>query len=132
MIKMRRVQRTFGDGLIEDEVKGLSEEWMIHADRVLEDRQLIAIFFEALGKRHPKSKSRGREGTSAETVMRLMILKHIRNWSYVTLEREVRANLIYRNFTRVGAGKMPDAKTMGRWGCYLRLKAAPIGSRRSA
>src|SRR5215813_15048706 len=116
---MRRVQRTFGDGLIEDEVKGLSEEWMIHADRVLEDRQLIEIFFEALGKRHPKSKSRGREGTAAETVMRLMILKHIRNWSYVTLEREVRANLVYRNFTRVGAGKMPDAKTMGRWGSAL-------------
>jgi hypothetical protein len=43
---MRRVQRTFGDGLIEDEVKGLSEEWMVHADRVLEDAQLIAIFFE--------------------------------------------------------------------------------------
>jgi IS5 family transposase len=116
---MRRAQRTFGDGLIEDEVKGLSEEWMIHADRVLEDEQLIAIFFEALGKRHPKSKSRGREGTPAETVMRLMILKHIRNWSYVTLEREVRANLVYRNFTRVGASKMPDAKTMGRWGSAL-------------
>jgi hypothetical protein len=26
VIKMRREQRTFGDGLIEDEVKGLSEE----------------------------------------------------------------------------------------------------------
>jgi transposase, IS5 family len=119
VIKMRRAQRTFGDGLIEDEVKCLSEEWMIHADRVLEEELLIAIFFEALGKRHPKSKSRGREGTPAETVMRLMILKHIRNWSYATLEREVRANLVYRNFTRVGAGKMPDAKTMGRWGSAL-------------
>jgi IS5 family transposase len=117
---MRREQRTFGDGLIEDEVKDLvSEEWMIHADRVLEDEQLIAIFFEQLGKRHPKSKSRGREGTAAETVTRLLILKHIRNWSYVTLEREVRANLVYRNFTRVGASKMPDAKTMGRWGAAL-------------
>ena len=30
MIKMRRVQRTFGDGLIEDEVKGLSEQWIIN------------------------------------------------------------------------------------------------------
>jgi hypothetical protein len=28
----------------------------------------------------------------------------------------VRANLVYRDFTRVGGGKMPDAKTMGRWG----------------
>ena len=49
-------------------------------------------------------------------VLRLLILKHIRNWSYEVLEREVRANLVYRDFTRVGAGKMPDAKTMGRWG----------------
>jgi IS5 family transposase len=26
---------------------------------------------------------------------------------------------VYRNFTRVGAAKMPDAKTMGRWGRAL-------------
>jgi hypothetical protein len=58
---MRRAQRTFGDGLIEDEVEGLSEEWMINADRVLENEQLIAIFFEELGKRHPKSKSPARK-----------------------------------------------------------------------
>jgi IS5 family transposase len=32
------------------------------------------------------------------------------------VEREVRANLVYRDFTRVGGGKVPDAKTMGRWG----------------
>ena len=30
------------------------------------------------------------------------------------LEREVRANLVYRDFTHVGGGKAPDAKTMGR------------------
>ena len=55
-------------------------------------------------------------GTPAEMVLRLLILKHVRNWSYEVLEREVRANLVYRDFTRVGGGKMPDAKTMGRWG----------------
>jgi transposase, IS5 family len=48
-------------------------------------------------------------------VLLLLILKHIRNWSYAVLEREVRANLVYREFTRVRAAKMPDAKTMGRW-----------------
>jgi len=31
----------------------------------------------------------------------------------------VRANLVYRDFTRVGGGKMPDAKTMGRWGLAI-------------
>jgi len=30
------------------------------------------------------------------------------------LEREVRANLVYRQFTRVEAEKVPDAKTLGR------------------
>jgi transposase, IS5 family len=49
-------------------------------------------------------------------VLRLLALKHLRNWSYGVLEREVRANLVYRDFTRVGGAKMPDAKTMGRWG----------------
>ena len=29
-------------------------------------------------------------------VLRLLILKHLRNWSYQVLEREVRANLVYR------------------------------------
>jgi transposase, IS5 family len=52
-------------------------------------------------------------------VLRLLTLKHIRNWSYEELEREVRANLVYRDFTRVGSGKVPDAKTMARWGAVL-------------
>jgi IS5 family transposase len=33
-------------------------------------------------------------------VLRLLILKHVRNWSYAVLEREVRANLVYREFTQ--------------------------------
>jgi IS5 family transposase len=89
---------------------------MEHADRVLADEQIVAAVYEALARRHPKSRSRGRLGAPAEVVLRLLILKHIRNWSYQVLEREVRANLVYRDFTRVGGGKMPDAKTMGRWG----------------
>jgi IS5 family transposase len=52
-------------------------------------------------------------------VLRLLILKHVRNWSYAVLEREARANLVYRDFTQVGAAKMPDAKTMGRWGVAI-------------
>jgi len=30
------------------------------------------------------------------------------------VEREVRANLVYREFTRVGAAKVPDAKSLGK------------------
>jgi IS5 family transposase len=44
----------------------------------------------------------------------MLLLKHIRDWSFADLEREVRGNLLYREFTRVGAEKVPDAKTLGR------------------
>src|ERR1700719_3883768 len=91
--------------------QGLHEEWMKHADRVLGDKEIVAAIYEALAKRHPQSRTRGRPGTPAEVVLRLLVLKHMRNWSYGVLEREVRANLVYRDFTRVGGTKMPDAKT---------------------
>jgi IS5 family transposase len=119
VIEARRQQFHFGDGLIAEEVRDLREAWMKYADQVLEDEQLVATVYEALAKRSPKSRTRGRRGTPAEVVMRLLLLKHIRNWSYEVLEREVRANLVYRDFTRVGAAKAPDCKTMGRWGLAL-------------
>jgi IS5 family transposase len=119
MIEARRQQLHFGEGLIAEEVADLREDWMKHADQVLEDETLVAAVYEALVRRSPKSRTRGRLGTPAEVVLRLLLLKHIRNWSYQVLEREVRANLVYRDFTRVGASKAPDAKTMGRWGLAL-------------
>src|SRR6266436_7514999 len=119
MIEMRRAQLSFGDGLIAAEISDLREDWMKRADTVLSDEDIVAAVYEALAKRHAKSRSRGRRGAPAEMVLRLLILKHARNWSYEVLEREVRANLVYRDFTRVGAGKAPDAKTMGRWGLAL-------------
>jgi IS5 family transposase len=42
----------------------------------------------------------------------MLILKHLFDWSYDDLEREVRANLVYRAFTRIDAGDVPDAKTI--------------------
>src|SRR5271166_6740910 len=119
VIEARRLQRSFGDGLIAAEIKDLRESWMQHADVVLQDDAIISAVHQALAHRHPNSRSHGRPGFPAEVVLRLLILKHVRNWSYAVLEREVRANLVYRDFTRVGAGKMPDAKTMGCWGVAL-------------
>src|SRR6516162_5085423 len=108
VIKTHRGQRSFGDGLIAEEVKDLHEAWMKHADQLLGDPEIVAVVYEALAKRHPQSRKRGRPGNPAEVVLRLLVLKHMRNWSYGVLEREVRANLVYRDFTRVGAAKMPD------------------------
>jgi transposase, IS5 family len=114
MIEPSRPQISFAEGLIEEEVGALWEPWMRQVDELLADRELLQIVYQALARRAPKSRTRGRPGTPAEVVLRLLLLKHIRNWSYGVLEREVRANLVYRQFTRVGAEKVPDAKTLGR------------------
>jgi IS5 family transposase len=119
VIETRRLQLGFAEGFIAEETSDLWEPWMRHADAVLDDEALLTTVYEALVKRHPKSRTRGRLGKPAEMVLRLMLLKHIRNWSYAVVEREVRANLVYREFARVGGGKVPDAKTMGRWGLAL-------------
>ena len=42
----------------------------------------------------------GRGVKHRRVVLRLLILKHVRNWSYDTLERELRANLVYRTHER--------------------------------
>jgi hypothetical protein len=81
---------------------------MRHADQALEDDALLLIIQQELAKRCKKSKTRGRKATPAEVVLRMLLLKHVRDWSYETLSREVRANLVYREFTRIGGEKVPD------------------------
>jgi len=87
---------------------------MKQADQVLDDEELLDSVYEAQGRRRPKSRSRGRKQTPAEVTLRLAVLKHVRDWSFEETEREVRANVVYRQFTRIGAEKVPDAKTLGR------------------
>ena len=119
MIEVCRAQLNLAEGLIAEEVGELWEDWMRQVDTVLTDRGLLGVVYEALARRWPNSRTRGRRGTPAEVVLRMLLLKHIRNWSYAVLEREVRANLVYRQFTRVGAEKVPDAKTLGKLGLAL-------------
>ena len=107
-------QKTLWEGVVDADIRGLWEPWMVEADRLLEDEELIEVVFQAQGERHTHSATRGRAQTPAETVLRLLLLKHVRNWSFDTLEREVTLNLAYRDFARLGLDKVPDAKTMAR------------------
>jgi transposase, IS5 family len=111
---MAKAQRTLWEGVIDLDVRALWEPWMIEADRLLDDENLIEVVFQAQGQRHAHSSTLGRAQTPAETVLRLLLLKHVRNWSFDTLEREVALNLAYREFVRIGLNKVPDAKTLAR------------------
>jgi IS5 family transposase len=114
VIETHRLQRSLADGIISETIDDLWEPWMRHADQALEDEALLLIIQQGLAKRCKKSRTRGRPGTTAEIILRMMLLKHFRDWSFEDLTREVRANLVYRDFTRIGGGKVPDDKTMGR------------------
>src|SRR5246500_803914 len=116
MTKLRHQQPSLWHPGLTKDIEDLWEWWMRVVDRLLEDEQLLDTIYEAQGERYPQSRRRGREQTPAEVVLHLLLLKHIRNWSYDTLEREVRANLVYRAFTRIGDEKVPDAKTLARLG----------------
>jgi hypothetical protein len=81
---------------------------MRQADKAPEDEQPVGVVYEAPVKCHAKCRTRGGLGTPAEVVLRMLLLKHLRNRAFDAVEREVRANLpyrVYREFTRAGGGK---------------------------
>jgi Transposase domain (DUF772)/Transposase DDE domain len=111
MVQRRQRERSLFEVLLPDGHK-LWPDWLRKIDTLLEDDAVIEVVAQALEKRWPQSRRRGRLGTPAEVVIRMLILKHLFDWSYDDLEREVRANLVYRMFTRIDAGDVPDAKTI--------------------
>jgi transposase, IS5 family len=119
VIQLRYSQRHLGEVFFAQEVETLWEPWMRQVDQILEDEQLLEMVYGRLARRWPRSATRGRKHTPAEVVLRLMVLRHLRNLSFAMLEREVRANLLYRMFTRIGTEKVPDSKTLARLGQAL-------------
>src|SRR5918995_362471 len=111
MVQRRQRERSLFEVLLPDGHK-LWPDWLRRIDTLLEDEAVIETVARGLEQRWPQSRRRGRPGTPAEVILRMLILKHLFDWSYDDLEHEVRANLVYRAFTRIDAGDVPDAKTI--------------------
>ena len=111
MVQRRQRERSLFEVLLPDGHK-LWPDWLRTIDTLLEDEAVIETVAQALEARWPPSRRRGRPGTPAEVVLRMLIVKHLFDWSYDDMEREVRANLVYRMLTRIDAGDVPDAKTI--------------------
>jgi hypothetical protein len=111
MVRRRKPQRSLFEVLLPDSDK-LWPDWLKRIDTLLEDEAVLDTVASALEQRWPQSRTRGRAGTPAEVVLRMLILKHLHDWSVDELEQEVRANLVYRAFTRIGVDAVPDAKTI--------------------
>jgi IS5 family transposase len=88
-------------------------------DELLDDEALVDDVLKAMRGRFAQSGRRGRYGTPAEVTLRILVLKHLKSWSYEQLQWEVTGNLVYRYFCRIDGGTVPDAKTMVRLGQLL-------------
>jgi IS5 family transposase len=80
MTRRKRVQRTLWEGVVDEDVRALWEPWMVEADKLLDDDELIDLVWAAQSERHEQSATRGRPQTPAEIALRLLLLKHVRNW----------------------------------------------------
>ena len=126
MIRRRKTQLSIDDLLAfgpHRSARELLDPRLRGIDEALDDAELVDGVFDALAQRHPQSGRHGRPGTPAEVTLRMLVLKHLRSWSYEELEWEVRGSLAYRYFCRIGMGSVPDAKTMVRLGHLLEGEA---------
>jgi IS5 family transposase len=113
MVRRAYRQRSLIEVLLPDGDK-LWDPELQRIDAILDDEVLVDRVTEALARRYPESQRRGRPGTPAAVVLRVLVLKHLRDWSFAECEREVRSSLLYRAFCRIDGERAPDAKTLVR------------------
>jgi IS5 family transposase len=122
MVRRAYQQHSLVEVLLPDADK-LWDPALRQIDLLLEDEVLVDRVAEALAQRHPQNRRRGRLGTPAAVVLRMLVLKHLHDWSFDECEREVRGSLVYRAFCRIDGERVPDAKTLIR---LARLLDEPV------
>jgi IS5 family transposase len=84
-------------------------------DRLLDDDALFQAVKADLLRRYPRTASFGRPSTPVEVILRMLIVKHLYDWSYEQTEQWVSDSLVLRQFSRLYAERVPDDTTLLRW-----------------
>jgi IS5 family transposase len=84
-------------------------------DQLLDDDALYQQIRSDFGKRYRWTLVHGRHSTPVEVLLRLLIVKHLHQWSYQDTEEQVDQNLILRWFCRLYWAPVPDDTTLIRW-----------------
>src|SRR5437016_12972283 len=111
------------------EVMAITDDVLDPLDELLNDPPLIDLAAQALAKRRVRSADFGRPSIAPDRLLRCLILKHVRGWSFRQLERELRASLLYRRFTRFYEDPIPDFSSFSRtFGLFGDRKSTRLNS----
>ena len=70
-------------------------------DRLLDDDQVYQQVRNDFGKRYRATLVHGRHSTPVEVLLRMLLLKHLHQWSYQETEDRVDESLVLRWFSRL-------------------------------
>jgi transposase, IS5 family len=102
------------------ELAGQTDPVLKQLDVLLEDDQLFQQVKADLSRRFPQTSERGRHSTPVEAILRLLLVKHLYNWSFQQTEERVADSLVLRWFCRVYFRRVPDDTTLIRWAQIIR------------
>lgn len=94
------------------EAELIKDDLLDPIDKMLDDPALVDLVRKARAARSPHAGDRGRRAMAPDRLLRCCTLKHLKNWSFRELERELRASLVYRRFTRYDADPIPRFNTL--------------------
>jgi len=84
-------------------------------DGLLDDDDLYQQVRADLGHRYRFTLIHGRHSTPVEVILRMLICKHLYQWSFKETEERVKDSLVLRWFCRVYFEQVPDETTLLRW-----------------
>ncbi len=84
-------------------------------DQVLEDDEIFQRVKHDMSRRHRDTPRTGRPSSPVEMVLRMLVVKHLYNWSYEQTEQHVKDSLVLRRFCRIYFEDVPDDTTLIRW-----------------
>src|SRR2546430_16530489 len=102
------------------ELAGQTDPELKILDVLLDDDQLFRQLKADLARRFPHTADRGRHSTPVEAILRLLLVKHLHNWSFQETQERVADSLILRWFCRVYFRRVPDDTTLIRWAQIIR------------
>jgi transposase, IS5 family len=102
------------------ELASQTDPVLVQLDRLVEDDSLYQQVRSDLARRYRLTPVHGRHSTPGEVILRLLVMKHLYNWSYAETTERVADSLVLRWFCRVYFRRVPDATTLLRWAWTVR------------